>query len=235
MKIVNGWHLLDDEHDITEWLENKPKDEVFWQGQEWIDAVLNLTEKRGVFLDIGANYGFVSAIMSDYFKEVLSFELIPSTYDCLEQNVKKYNNVHPYNFGLGHQEDIVLTMRRKKTAGHSQVINDEKIIKQYKNNTIPKKKRIEVREAKIKTLDSLNLDSIDLIKIDVEGFEEYVLQGAENTIKKLKPAICLEVSNPKKVSVVRNVDCVKLLESWGYNVVGQIREDFFFTTNKDTL
>jgi hypothetical protein len=43
-----------------------------------------------------------------------------------------------------------------------------------------------------KTLDSFNFDRIDLLKIDVEGFEYDVLNGAVNTIRRLKPKIILE-------------------------------------------
>ena len=49
------------------------------------------------------------------------------------------------------------------------------------------------------TIDSLDLDGCDFIKIDVEGFEPLVLLGAEETIRKYKPVILFE-KNFKKVS-----------------------------------
>ena len=49
------------------------------------------------------------------------------------------------------------------------------------------------------TIDSLNLESCDYMKIDVEGFEPLVLIGAEQTIKKFKPTILFE-SNHKVIS-----------------------------------
>ena len=42
------------------------------------------------------------------------------------------------------------------------------------------------------TIDSLNLDKIDFIKLDVEGYEKDVLLGGINTIKKFKPLIIFE-------------------------------------------
>lgn len=47
------------------------------------------------------------------------------------------------------------------------------------------------------TLDSLNLDRVDLLKIDVEGFEKEVLLGAENTLSKTNRVI-IEVKKQNK-------------------------------------
>lgn len=48
---------------------------------------------------------------------------------------------------------------------------------------------------KIFTLDSFNLVDIDYLKIDVDGYEERVLKGSVNTIKKYSPLIVLEAEN----------------------------------------
>src|SRR6202000_208016 len=64
-----------------------------------------------------------------------------------------------------------------------------------------------------------NLDSLDLIKIDVEGFEYMVLLGLKNTIAKHKPRIIFEyddnywLNNGLKIS-----DCYSLLISLGYTL-----------------
>ncbi len=45
------------------------------------------------------------------------------------------------------------------------------------------------------TIDSLELDRLDFIKIDCEGFEHKILKGAEKTIKKFKPVMVIEINN----------------------------------------
>ena len=65
------------------------------------------------------------------------------------------------------------------------------------------------------------------MKIDVEGFEEFVLAGAEETIKRCKPVIALEVTREKKTTVKRSsIDTVKLVESWGYKFIEQRKDDY---------
>lgn len=74
------------------------------------------------------------------------------------------------------------------------------------------------------TLDSLNLQNLSLIKMDVENYEYFILKGAEKTIKRNKPVIVFECwigadynnSNPKEKA---NFDRVMaLMESYGYEV-----------------
>jgi FkbM family methyltransferase len=65
------------------------------------------------------------------------------------------------------------------------------------NNPMGKPINVNVIEEKIEvsliTIDSLNLDKVHFIKIDVEGYEPLVIQGAIETIKKCKPIIAIEV------------------------------------------
>ena len=57
------------------------------------------------------------------------------------------------------------------------------------------------------TIDNMNLDKCDLIKIDTEGAEPLVLMGAQETIKKFKPVIIFE-NNYKKL----NEDYIKIFD-----------------------
>ncbi len=63
--------------------------------------------------------------------------------------------------------------------------HENMLVKGYKNN-------FETR-----TLDSFNLEKVDILKIDVEGFECDVVEGAINTISKHKPKIILKMHGSK--------------------------------------
>ncbi len=60
-------------------------------------------------------------------------------------------------------------------------------------------------------IDDLDLTQLDLLKIDVEGFEVKVLQGALQTITKLKPKIIIETHSLKLRAA-----CHEILQSLGY-------------------
>jgi len=57
-----------------------------------------------------------------------------------------------------------------------------------------------------RTLDSYEFDQLDFIKIDVEWFELRVLQGAENTIRKHKPIIYIEMHDTEGFNFMKNLD-----------------------------
>ncbi len=78
------------------------------------------------------------------------------------------------------------------------------------------------------TLDSHNLENVDFIKIDVEGYEPEVLQGAERTITTYNPVLFIEVLNKyKQTSPVFDI-----LASYGYTQVGQVAENYIFKNVK---
>ena len=72
------------------------------------------------------------------------------------------------------------------------------------------------------TIDSLQLEACDFIKIDVEGFEYFVIKGAIQTIQKYKPVIFYE-ENYK----INSQSTTELLKSIGYNSFEMINEENF--------
>lgn len=71
-------------------------------------------------------------------------------------------------------------------------------------------------------LDSLNLENVSFIKIDVENYEYEVLKGAEQTIRKYHPYMIVEIMGNSYVPVANRTDrvekTVKLIEEMGYDV-----------------
>lgn len=68
----------------------------------------------------------------------------------------------------------------------------------------------------LRTLDSLELKNVSLIKVDVEGFELPVLQGAKKTMQTSKPALLLEIWNTTTKQKRNMKKIVDLLKSVGY-------------------
>lgn len=67
-------------------------------------------------------------------------------------------------------------------------------------------------------MESLKLESLELLKIDTEGAELSILKGGEKTLKEHKPSILLEYDDKNTTQFgYRKDDIVELLKSYGYS------------------
>ena len=148
-------------------------------------------EKNQVVADVGANYGDSSIWWSKKFgAKVVAFEPLNDVYSVLEENVK-LNNADVVAYNLALSDGTSIRGERKGSmlaAGGDMEFNSSK-------------------------LDDLNLEKVDILKIDVEGFELNVLNGSIETIKKFKPRIILETHSKE----LRR-KCHELLNSMGYKL-----------------
>ncbi|WP_162246098.1 FkbM family methyltransferase [Variovorax sp. Root318D1] len=76
-------------------------------------------------------------------------------------------------------------------------------------------------EVPLITVDSLLLPAVDLMKIDVEGMERQVLEGAQKTIASLKPAIFAEAN-----SISAGIKILNWCQSNGYECFGHLTDAF---------
>ena len=132
------------------------------------------SNKNKVCLDIGANIGCHSVILSNYFSKVYAFEPQKEVFKLLKKNitVNGCKNVVINNFGLSDKESTA----KMKCFNENKSVNIGGIgITDDENGC---------ETIKIKTLDSLNIQNIGFIKIDVEGHEYNAFIGGLSTIKK---------------------------------------------------
>jgi len=153
------------------------------------DVVNRLVKPNDYVLDIGANIGYFSVIFSKLVGEngkVFAFEPTSDYLKTLKLNLAANNISHcevlPYGLSNKEQElEIYLNV-------HSATLHDP-----LKNEITPKE------IIKLDTLDNFitknKIDKIDFIKIDVDGHEPLILEGAWETLEKYKPIILLEISH----------------------------------------
>ena len=111
-------------------------------------------------------------------------------------NFSKVKNIIPFNFALSNKSNFVM-MRELESSNKKDYLfgtqTESKIVNNKKDSVI--KYSIKLDEIKINK-------KISFIKIDCEGFELEVLQGAKSIIKKNKPAILVEQNNNKVVKFI---------------------------------
>ena len=132
-------------------------------------------------LDIGANLGLFTYFMSRSSKKVYAFE--PNPYPLKHLKYVVDRNVEIVPIAIGNKDGTEKLRIPKTRKGWTS--NGASIAK------------IDIREGieysvEIRKIDTLNIQNIGLIKIDVEGFELDVLKGAINTIKNQKPNLIIE-------------------------------------------
>jgi FkbM family methyltransferase len=179
-----------------------------------INFVKQVCQKRNnTYLDIGANMGTHTVVFSKLFKNVISFEPDIINFNMLQTNVSQNNvtNATLYNKALSSVPGMV------STVAHSN--HSRGCIYTVEGGTIESI-----------TLDSLNLENIDYIKIDVEGHEFDVLQGAINTIKLNNPIVEFEYNRlANKLFGVKYEEIYNFFTKIGYKCIGRIDDNFFYS------
>ena len=168
-------------------------------------------------LDIGIYKGIYSYEISKYAKTVHAFEFNPLIFSFLNRNIYKIiNNIKLYNFGLSNQNNKV-TLRipiRNKLANEE---NYEEFFEMGRATIHDKNEFNEFRsfDVNVKKLDNLQFENpISFIKIDVEGHEIEVIEGAIETINKNKPILLIEIE--EKHSKKKVIDAIKFINALGY-------------------
>ena len=174
----------------------------------------NLNE-GGIFVDIGAHYGFFTLLSGNLSKvsRILAFEPNPVNFQILEQNTELNNlqNVELFNLALSDQNEV----RKFKITEASDSCGF------YDH---PLASTIEEIEVKAVTFDSIFKNPVDvnvLVKIDAEGHEINILNGMENFIKNSRPKIKMIVEyNPQMLERANRKpgELVSRLFSLGFQV-----------------
>jgi len=145
--------------------------------QEETSVLYHVVRSGDIVFDIGANFGWTTCVLSKLVQsrgKVVIFEPSPPALELLTLNIKHRSSVSLYPVALGrrcgHAE-----MNITNSADGSTLSRE---IAQLSWTPVTSLAKIEVR-----TLDSLELPTPDLIVCDVEGWEMEVFAGATHTLQ----------------------------------------------------
>lgn len=143
--------------------------------------------KHVTAIDVGAHKGFHSDQIKNIINKeskLLCFEPIPQLYKSLKERYINTPNLFVYPYGLGSFERLEKLYMCDQNLMKSSILPEQ---------TLDSKVKYKKEEIQIKKLDDFDLQHVDFIKIDVEGFEYEVLEGAKNIISTNKPLISTEI------------------------------------------
>ena len=179
-----------------------------------IDWVASLIDPTKIFLDIGSHVGTYSLTLANHCAGVHSFECSPKTFNHLCANIalRQLDSViTPHRTALGRCEGVLDYYLYSNDGASDSCIS-------FTNRPATAVK------VPVATLDSFHLDNIGLIKIDVEGLEQDVLEGGRETLKRSGyPRILFESWRPQRES--EGIPAVRLraelfdyIRSLGYHI-----------------
>jgi FkbM family methyltransferase len=163
---------------------------------------------ESVFIDVGANVGYYSLLAASILTRgrVLAVEPQPGALRLLKMNAEIAAgriDIYPYALSdsVGRAEFFV------RSSGDTSSLERS-----------DDAQRVVVEQT---TLDELfsSLDRVDLVKIDVEGFEEQVLRGAKLLLQRCRPMVYFEVLEQKVEAGVVSLEAIRdLLKEQRYEM-----------------
>lgn len=199
-----GWWVIEGDTHVSKWvIESRRLD----HDQNTLPILFKYVRPGDYVLDIGANIGDHTVAYSDWVGskgKVTAFECGYEANACLRNNMRGRENVVILDMALWSSDGWLNFNEDNKNFGASFVM----------------KSNVSSHESPVKCmdLDSITLERVDFMKIDAEGAESEILRGAEDTIGKFKPIICMEVNGfALKRAGSSEEELLNIIKSFGYD------------------
>lgn len=175
-----------------------------------LEAAVGFCKQRRTAIDGGAHIGSWSVHLASMFDHVKAFEPVPDNAGCFALNLSSKKNVMLYRAALGSQNRrIHVSNKGGKSVSWAPVAESDA---SETDLSVP-----------CLTLDSLMLRNVDLIKLDVEGYELEALKGASTTIMTCRPVIVIEEKHDLEFKATQ------ALLDIGMKLRAQMKHDRIFT------
>lgn len=200
-------------------LRSYSKHNNFEQLEPDFAVVKNLIKHGECVIDVGANFGFYTLFLSRLVGtkgNVYSIEPIPRTYKILLNNINKLKlgNVEVFNYAISDKDGSVIMEIPKFDSG-GENFYQSKIVANTEQDPSLISFKIDT-----KSLDSLlfaKSKEFSFLKIDVEGHELQVINGAMKLINRFKPVLYIEVSDNPDDNKTSSFELFNLLSNIGYS------------------
>lgn len=192
---------------------------LYWEGtyghepetiKKWVDNA----EKANVVFDIGSNSGVYSLYAAAAgAKKIYSFEPVKRVYEILNENIKlnSFESIQPCHYAISDKEGIQELYDPGGNEPTSATLSKEFGMNHL--GGIYTKSYVEV--ISIDKFCELNLiKEVNLIKLDVEGYEEYAIKGMVKTVERNKPLIFIEVLDEYETNLKKIVEEVFKNYKW---------------------
>lgn len=168
-------------------------------------------------VDIGGHVGLWAMHLAPKFQHLHAFEPVPMFRQCFDKNVLA-RNVTLYSCALGSVNGKVRMKIPELDGG----------LDTGGTHVDPV---AESGDTMMRRLDEFELADVDFVKIDAEGFEHHIVEGAKDTLRRCQPCVIVE-QKAHKLSAnfgIKGTPAVTLLESMGAKVRKILSGDFILS------
>jgi len=184
-----------------------------------LERAIGHTKQKRTVIQAGGNCGVWAKHLAGVFSQVWTWEPDPLNYRCLAHNTIKHRNVFAVNAALGTQPGHVSMDREVGNCGAHAVVEGW-----AEGEGIP----IEVLD----DYDPKVLGIVDLIYLDVEGYELHAIVGATQLITRCKPIIAVEDKGLSERYGVAKGDVLRYIQdTFNYKVIDQYARDYVLGPN----
>lgn len=159
-------------------------------------------------------------MLSPHFDKVITFEPHPELFDIMRTNLQGCANVETYRFGLADKQSQGTLVMKDRRCGAQHI-------------------EFGKGDVQVIQLDSLELDALDYLSLDIEGAEPLALEGARGHIERFRPIIVVEQWRKVRKDGSRhpgheannyssNTTATQWLVANGYRQIDRITQDSVF-------
>ena len=183
-------------------------------------------KKDSIVIDAGANIGVFSIFASGLTPKghIFAFEPVYKTYEVLLKNIKDYRNIIPVQSALGNRTGRAKIFIHSDLSGPNFLLDSEKADSRQLLG--------DIEEINLLTIDKFTEDNklprVDFIKIDAEGYEKQIIEGALETIKKFSPTIAVSAYHLKGDKELIPALIKSINPQYHYKFSQRNEEDFIF-------
>lgn len=168
---------------------------------EYVYHLPQLVKKGDTVIDIGANLGYYTCPLADLVGEqgkVYAVEPVPVIFSVLKRNVGNRRNVELLNYALGEEErTIEMANDSVASAGYfgtgRNFVSEGELSKDAVRFTAQMRRGSELFK---------DVEKIDFIKCDIEGYERVVLPELRPLIEKFHPTVLVETDGESRHEMV---------------------------------
>jgi FkbM family methyltransferase len=175
------------------------------------EVIKVLVEPGATVIDAGANFGYNSVLMGKQIGPdgtLVSFEPQRIIYQQLCGNLILNNiyNATAYQAALGDGSKGVANMKPVEYQAEWVNIGDTSIGE-------------DGEEVAVYTLDEIGISKLDFIKMDVQGYELFALQGAQNILTTYQPDLFIEIEPHQLIKFnITEEQLLSFIKSFGYSI-----------------